>query len=51
VGEGEAAGTSLGEAGMGQGQKLAWAGSVPPGLLSLFFSFSVFSFIFYLLLF
>jgi hypothetical protein len=45
VGEGEAEGTSSGEAGTGRGRKLAWAGSVSPGLLSLFFLF-FFSFLF-----
>jgi hypothetical protein len=50
VGEGEAAGTSSGEAGVGRGRKLAWAGSVALGLLSLFFCsfyfpFSIISFL------
>jgi hypothetical protein len=49
MGEGETAGTSSGEAGMGRGRKLAWAGSVPLGLLffcSLLFSFFYFLFSF-----
>jgi multisubunit Na+/H+ antiporter MnhB subunit len=54
VGEGETVGTSSGEAGMGRGRKLAWAGSVPLGLLFCFFvlfyfPFSIFSFLSYLL--
>jgi hypothetical protein len=51
MGEGETAGTSSGEAGMGRGRKLAWAGSVPLGLFFVlfYFPFSIFSFLSYLL--
>jgi hypothetical protein len=45
VGEGEVAGTSSGEAGVGRGRKLAWPGSVPLGLLSLFFVLFIFLFL------
>jgi hypothetical protein len=48
VGEGETAGTSSGEARIGRGRKLAWAGSVPLGLFFVFFLFFLFSILYFL---